>query len=121
MNGYLLDQHLPIWWPATMMRLQPSVVVWRINDGVAPPDDTLDPDILDWCEAHDAILLTNNRSTMPAHLADHIATGRHVPGIFLVHAQLDVTILANSLAYIAGAMLPDEFQDQILYPPLIAP
>ena len=118
---FLLDQHLPVWWPATIMRLEPSVVVWRINDDVAPPEHSLDPVILDWCESQDANLLTNNRSTMPGHLADHIASGRHIPGIFIVEAQLDITILATSLAYIAGAMLPDEFQDQIVYPPLIVP
>jgi hypothetical protein len=121
MIGFLLDQHLPKWWKASIARLQPTVTAWRINDGIAPPEHSHDTVLLDWCESYDANLLTNNRSTMPGHLADHVAAGRHVPGIFIVHAQLDITILANSLAYIAGVMFPDEFQDQIVYPPLIPP
>ena len=61
------------------------------------------------------------RSTMPGHLADHLATGRHVPGIFLISKALDVAILTVSLPLIVGASLPNEYQDQIVYPPLLTP
>ena len=42
-----------------------------------------------------------------------------MPGIFIVDPGLDIVVLATTLAYIVGAMLPDEFEDQITYPPLI--
>jgi hypothetical protein len=43
---------------------------------------TLDPEILLWCEAHRFILVTNNRRSMPRHLADHLAMGCQNPKDF---------------------------------------
>lgn len=119
MSGILLDEHMPKWWPAAIRQLQPHLEIWRINDGAAPPVNSPDSQILEWCESCDAILLTNNRSSMPGHLIDHIGSGRHVPGIFIVDPGLDIVVLATTLSYILGAMLPNEFEDQITYPPLI--
>ena len=50
----------------------------------------------DWCEIHEFILVTNNRKSMPKHLADHLA----------------------ELILIAGASFPKEYQDRIEYLPL---
>ncbi len=121
MSGYLLDEHLPTWWPAAVVRAHPELQVWRINDGSAPPTGTLDPDILHWCETQNVILVTNNRTSMPLHISVRVAQGRHMPGIFLVRPDLDVKILGATLSYIAAVMFPREFEDQILHPPLIVP
>lgn len=121
MTGFLLDENLPVWWPAAILARQPRLRLWVVGDGIAPAKQTLDPDILAWCDANDAYLLTNNRSTMPGHLADHVAAGGHVPGVFLVQPQLPVDVLALSLAYVAGASLTDEHRDQIAFLPLIVP
>jgi len=102
-------------------QLNPGILVRYLGEPGTPSLQTPDEQILQWCEAFDAILVTNNRSTMPTHLLDHLAAARHVPGIFLIQPSLDVHILANSFAYIIGASLPDEYRDRILYPPLIAP
>ena len=55
---------------------------------------------------------------MPGHLADHLAEGRHVPGILTVNLKIPIEILANELALIAGAGFPHDFQDQIRHLPL---
>ena len=57
------------------------MVVWRVDDPGAPPGETSDPVILTWCEENGFILVTNNRKSMPGHLQDHLALGRHSPGI----------------------------------------
>jgi hypothetical protein len=121
MTGFLLDENLPDWWLPAICARQPHLVVWKLGDGVAPPKRTPDPVILDWCETNDAILVTNNRTSMPRHLTDHMSGGRHIPGIFLVDQKLDIEVLALTLAHVFGASLPDEYLDQILYPPLIVP
>ena len=77
-----------------------------------------DPDILVWCETRDFFLLTNNRHSMPQHLADHVARGHHVPGIFVVRPSMALDALATQLGLIEGASLPDEFQDQIRFLPI---
>lgn len=86
-----------------------------------PPLAAPDPEILEWCERNDFILLTNNRSTMPGHLADHMAAGRHVPGVFPVSPRSHVIGLADDLALIAGASLPGEYRELILEMPRFGP
>jgi hypothetical protein len=118
-NGhYLLDENLPRWWAPTLLRLQPGLTLWPIGDPGAPPRGTLDPAILDWCETHDFILVTNNRRSMPGHLADHLAAGRHVPGILLIDVGMTAAELANELGLIAGAGRPEDFRDLILNLPI---
>lgn len=119
MNGsYLLDEHLPKWWPAAILHRRRALTVWRIGDLYAPPFQSPDPFLLEWCEAHHFMLITNNRKSMPGHLAAHVAQGRHVPGILTVALTIPIVRLADDLALIAGAGLPDDYRDQINQLPL---
>ena len=101
---FLLDEHLPKAWRRALVKRGVTCRIWRVGDPGAPPRASPDPDLLAWCETHSAALLTNNRSTMPGHLADHMAHGRHVPGIFIVEPR-DITLddLADHLQLLAGA------------------
>jgi hypothetical protein len=117
-QGYLLDEHLPKWWRRELIRHAPALKVWRIGDSGAPPLRSPDPVILEWCELQSCILLTNNRRSMPGHLADFRGKERHVPGIFLLETTVNVPTLAEALLIIAGASLENEYQDQISYFPL---
>jgi hypothetical protein len=116
-KGYLLDEHLPAWWRREIIKRAPGLRVWRIGDPKAPPFQSPDPFILEWCETHDFILLTNNRSSMPVHLGDHLARDRQVSGIFLVDPAMHIAKLAEALNLIAGASFVDEYRDQIQYLP----
>src|SRR4051812_30886257 len=102
-DRYLIDENLPPWWPMALMRALPGFRVWHVGQPGAPPRGTLDPEILIWCEAHGYLLLTNNRASMPGHLADHLGAGRHVPGILVVSGDWSIAELANELQLIAGA------------------
>jgi hypothetical protein len=118
MGDFLLDEHLPPWWAAALMRSQPGLNLWHIGDPGAPPNGTLDPAILDWCESRNFILVTNNRHSMPGHLTDHLAAGRHVPGILVIDPWMTVAGLADELAVIAGAGRPEDIRDLILNLPV---
>jgi Domain of unknown function (DUF5615) len=78
---YLLDENLARQWRVQLLRRLPSLTVWMVGDPSATRLGTLDPEILVWCEVHGFILVTNNRRSMPRHLADHLAAGRRVPRI----------------------------------------
>jgi hypothetical protein len=117
-SNYLLDEHLPTWWAKTIVQLQAGLTVWRVGVPGAPPLQSPDPVLLDWCEIHDFILVTQNRASMPGHLADHVAAGRHIPGILHLSPAMTIHEVAEELALIAGAGLPSEFQDQIRYLPI---
>jgi Domain of unknown function (DUF5615) len=79
-GGFLFDEHLPKWWRHVITQLNPGILVRYLGEPGTPSLQTPDEQILEWCEAFDAILVTNNRNTMPTHLLDHLAAGRHVPG-----------------------------------------
>jgi hypothetical protein len=89
-----------------------------IGDEGAPPKETSDPDILWWCEEHDFLLITNNRQTMPVHLADHIGQGRHVPGILQIDLLAPIGLVIEHLLLIALASREDEYRDRIEFVPL---
>jgi hypothetical protein len=76
------------------------------------------PEILCWCEDNNFILVTNNRTSMPVHLADHIVVNRHVPGIFILNPNLSIGENIEELIIVALASEDDEYQDRIVYLPL---
>lgn len=96
MLKYLLDEHIPPAYRAQILRraerLVPSVEleVWAIGDPDAPSKGTLDPEILSWCESHRFVLVTNNRRSMPVHLADHLNAGQNMPGIFTINPDASI-------------------------------
>lgn len=100
------------------MRGAPSIEVWIIGDPGAPPRGTLDPDILVWCEENEFLLVTNNRKSMPRHLKDHLALGRHIPGILVINVGMTMGQIIDELMLIAGASDVNEYRDLILYLPL---
>jgi len=101
---YLFDEHIDPKYRAQLLRTAPDLVVWIIGDPGAPARGTLDPDILVWCEEHQFVLVTNNRKSMPRHLADHLALGRHIPGILVINPALPIGELFDELVLIAGAI-----------------
>ncbi len=86
---YLLDEHMPPAYRTQLLSREPGLTIWKIGMPGVPPPGTLDPAILLWCEANNFVLVTNNRKSMPVHLADHLAAGRHILGILTV----DVTAI----------------------------
>jgi hypothetical protein len=91
------------------------MVVWIVGDPGSVPFGTPDPAILEWCEDHDVILVTNNRHSMPNHLRDHLAKGRHVPGIIFLSVALDFGEVIEGLVLVWGASLPREYEDTYAY------
>ena len=115
---YILDEHVdPILKRGLKMR-QPEMIVWRIGEPNAPPRGTKDPDILHWCEKHVFLLITNNRSSMPVHLQDHLDAGRHCPGIFILNPNLSWGAQIDVLELIWKAADISEYTDLILHLPL---
>lgn len=115
---YLLDEHVNPRLRKALKRSAPDIVVWRIGDPVAPALSTPDQEILLWCEDHGFSLVTNNRDSMPVHLREHLAVGRHVPGIFTLNPNMTIGETAAELVLIRGASEAEEYQDQLYYLPV---
>ena len=97
--------------------MSPDLEVWIIGDPAAPSRGTLDAFILEWCEDYGFLLVTNNRKSMPRHLAEHLALGRHVPGILIVGANMSIGELIDELVLIAAASDEAEYRDLLLFLP----
>ena len=115
---YVVDENLSPSYAEQLRRRDPAIEVYAVGEAGAPPKGTPDPDLLCWCEMHGFLLVTNNRVSMPAHLADHLARGRHIPGILVFGPDRGMGEMLEELLLIAGASAEDEYQDRIEYLPV---
>jgi hypothetical protein len=115
---YLIDENINPLYPKQIKLKEPDIVVQVIGEPGIPPKGTLDPEILCWCEENNFVLVTNNRTSMPVHLADHMAVNRHIPGIFILNPNLSVGENIEELILVALASEDGEYQDRIVYLPL---
>lgn len=90
MIKYLLDENVDPLYALQLRRLKSNLVVRVIGEPATPQKGTLDPEILCWCEENNFILVTNNRTSMPVHLAAHLAQNRRIPGIFILNSNLSI-------------------------------
>ncbi len=115
---YLLDENVDKVYQRQFLRRNPNLIMWVVGDPGTPPRGTLDPEILCWCEEHNFLLVTNNRTSMPVHLAEHIAESRHTPGILVLSDKLTIGQTIDELTLIAEGSFDGEYQDQIVHLPL---
>ena len=101
----------------TRLGEQPSVDVLRVGEPGAPPFGTQDPELLVWCEEYDRILVSDDRNTMPGHLAAHIASGRHSPGVLLLKNGFRIPRVVESVVLIA-VVEPELCRDRVVFIPL---
>jgi len=115
---FLLDENVHPLYRTELLKRERTMVVWRVGMVGVPPRGTPDPDILDWCETHAFMLVTNNRASMPQHLTDHLAQGRHIPGILVLNDKMSVRETIEELLLIWAASTEDEYTDRMVYLPL---
>jgi len=109
---FLLDENIPPKLKTAFMRRCPTIDVLRVGDTDAPPLGTLDPEVLLYVEKTQRILVTNNRKSMPGHVADHFAAGRHHWGIFNIRDSASIVDLIEALELVWGASTADEWKDK---------
>ena len=119
--GFLLDEHLrgPLW---TMIQrhnlssdLQLDIV--RVGDIADLPLGTLDGELLLWAEHENRILVTEDKRTMPRHLAEHLASGHHSLGVFVVRAGFSWGDVLDALVLVAHAGDPADYLDVVTFLP----
>jgi hypothetical protein len=119
---YVLDEHLrgPLWnaIQAHNAAGTDSIDVVRVGDPPDLPCGTPDPDILLWAEREGRLLVTRDVNTVPGHLANHLAAGRHSPGVLIVRrGGVVVPQVVFALVLIADAGDPTDYVDCYRYIP----
>ena len=99
-----------------MLRRKPDLDIVRVQD--VDLSGTVDPLILEWAAQQGRVLLTHDVSTMTAHAAERVRTGKPLPGVFAVSQSLAIGIAIDEILLIAECSLADEWQGQIRYLPL---
>ena len=115
---FLFDENMPHAVGDQLIRREPAIQVLSVGIAPAPGLGTLDPEILTWLEAEQYYLITRNRRSMPVHLQDHLAAGRHVPGILTVRPRASMGQVIDDLLLIWALAEPGEYRDQIVHLPL---
>ncbi len=115
---FLFDENMPHAISDQLIRREPAIHVIAVGIAPAPALGTLDPEILIWLEEEQYHLVTRNRRSMPVHLQDHLALGRHVPGILTVRPHMPFGQVIDDLILIWSVAEPEEYQDQIVHIPL---
>lgn len=115
---YLFDENVDPEYVRQLRRQNPALTVRMVGEPATPTKGTLDPEILDWCEIKGFVLVTNNRRSMPIHLAEHLSQDRHVPGILILNPSLSMGETLKDLTIVAEASFEDEYQDRIEYLPI---
>jgi hypothetical protein len=123
MFTFLLDECIP--WElasaiATWNAEHPEYAIDALSVGDPPdlPLSSADPDILRWAGRNGRVVVTNDYSTMPGHLADLLATGGHLAGMLLPRPEANLGQLVQCLVVIAFAGSPDDLFDNLMYIPL---
>jgi len=113
--GILLDENIEsrLFAYLRTRALATGIQISAVGEPLAPGLGTKDPDILIWCEKHQYVLVTDNRISMPPHLAEHLKAGRNVPGIIVIKKNVSLSALGDHLLEFVGTALPGEIENQI--------
>jgi hypothetical protein len=114
---FLLDENLSPRLKVAVLRLNPAIDILRVGESNAPLLGTLDPDVLRYLEFSQRLLITDNRASMPEHLADHWAEDRHIWGLFWLRPKISIGQLAQELLLVWETTEAEEWIDQLEWIP----
>jgi hypothetical protein len=80
--------------------------------------EATDPELLNWAAQEGRIIVTHDRTTMPAHAADLMGEGKNIAGLFVVPRSLSLHQVIEDLELMITCSENDEWVNVIRYLPL---
>jgi hypothetical protein len=118
---FLLDEHIRRTVSTTVARHnlmgEDLLDIVRVGAAGMPPFGTSDLELLVWAEREGRIILSEDKSTMPAHLLAHITAGHHSPGVMVLRQRVSLSDLLEFLWLASYASDPSEWEDRIAFVP----
>jgi Domain of unknown function (DUF5615) len=114
---FLVDQDTPPSLAAALRQVAQGIDIMQVGDAGAPPLGTLDPALLIAAEALGRVLITKDRTTMPTHLTDHFAAGRHTAGVMLLRNNFTLAVLVRDIVKRWTTTTADDWVDCTVYIP----
>ncbi len=99
-----------------LRRRNPAIDIVRIQD--AGLKSASDPEVLEWAAQSGRVLFTHDVSTMTRHAHDRVKSGKPMPGVFEVGAQVPVSVAIEEIELIAECSFENEWVEQVRYLPL---
>ena len=94
---------------------RPELNLLRVQDvGLLEADD---PTILEWAATNNRILLTHDRATMPDFAYARVASGRPMPGVFVIHDRMAVRQAIDELIMVEICSEQAEWAGLVVYLP----
>jgi len=115
---FLLDEHIDAAIQRQLRRRDFRLEVLQVGGTNTVPAGTSDQDILVWAGANGFIVVTEDRSTMPVHIADHLTQELPFAGLLWVRPNVSIGRVAEELYLIWLASEAEEYRNQALYIPL---
>ncbi len=115
---FLLDEHVDVAIQRQLLRTNILIEVLRIGDEGTLTAGVDDPEILEWAGKRGFIVVTEDRSTMPNHVAVHMAAGRTFAGLFWIRPDVSIGQVVEELHLIWQVCEAEEFVDRALFIPL---
>ncbi len=81
----------------------------------------VDDVVLEWSDTNERVLLTHDGRTMPKHVRNRLASGAHLPGVFIVDDLASIGECVEDILLLAECSEQSEWRDQINYLPLASP
>jgi hypothetical protein len=88
-----------------------------VGDPDSPAIGTKDSELLLYCEAHQRLLITRDRASMPTHIAAHLAAGHHHWGVFRLRKGYTLGDYIREIQLLWAASEAEEWLDQDAYIP----
>lgn len=115
---FLLDEHVDVVIQRQLRRKSILLEVMRVGDAGTLAAGTDDPDILEWAGENGFIVVTEDRSTMPDHVAAHMLNQKTFAGLFWIRPDVSIGQIVEELHLIWQTCEAEEFRDCALYIPL---
>ena len=96
---YLIDESLRLSVVAALRRIEPLIDVHRVGQPQMPPFASPATALLAFGEMSQRMRVTLDRSTMPAHVAEHQAAGGRTWGVLLVTHRCSFRQLLDDLVH----------------------
>ena len=117
--AFVIDENLrgPLWRAIQRHNAKGDLLLncERVGNPNDLPLGTSDPELIRWAQSAGRIIVTSDASTMPGHLADHLAAGSHSPGIFILLPHATFFDVLEFLTLAAYASEATEWADRIEY------
>lgn len=117
---FLVDENLDLAIVTEIKRRNRAIDILHVGDAGAPPFRTPDPVILAYCESTGRTLVTDNRKSMPAHVAEMYAEGHRHWGILKVRGgrKADLGGIIEAIELIWALEEAEDYVDRDAWIPL---